>query len=236
MKRGRYAADVVKSLGLLVAAAGVAGMGAEALAQPIFQAYAVVGNPAGNQVYSPLGLDFQVLSPITITELGVFDSGGDGLSSSSLTVQVFSTSDFTTALASATIPSGTVASLMGGYRFSMLGMPLDLGLGSYSVVASGFTSADPEGNRNLGFQALVTDNGGGFISFTSSRYGNPLLPGVIDGPCAGQAQACYAAGSFKFEAQQEPPTSMPAPATLPVVALGVGAVAFASRRRRRTTT
>ena len=61
-------------------------------AQTTFTAYDVPFGTIGNQALPGLGVggDFRVLSPITVSQLGVFSSGTNGIQGSAqLTVQLF---------------------------------------------------------------------------------------------------------------------------------------------------
>ena len=72
------------------------------VARTTILAYSVPAGMVGTQSYtSGLGMDFDVLSPVIVTKLGVFDSGSNGLSST-LTVQLFRRSPPVSVLAALT--------------------------------------------------------------------------------------------------------------------------------------
>src|SRR5439155_26997171 len=89
-------------------------------------AYVVdAGTVGGQAVSAGLGMDFDVLTNIAVTHLGVFDSGGDGVNGSALlTVQLFSRSgNAGTVLATTTFTVADPGALIGGSRFKPLTSP-----------------------------------------------------------------------------------------------------------------
>ncbi len=182
----------------------VVGVGSAEAAE--FQAYSISGGTLdGNQGYTgALGNDFDVNSPIAIISLGVFDDDADGISGS-IDVHIFDLINPVPPLASKMI-TGAGDPLMGEFRFKDI-TPLILAPGNYSVVAYGFDGTDENGNENVGDIPLVTDGGGGLISFIDSRFGGadptvtfPTSMTVGIHACSGQPEACFAAGSFKYVA------------------------------------
>lgn len=75
---------------------------------------------------------------------------------------------------------------------------------------------DENGNQNVaGGIPLVTNDGGGLISFVNSRFGGgnptttfPTILTVGTFPCSGQAEACFGAGTFEFAATNNPPAAI----------------------------
>jgi len=118
---------------------------------------------------------------IEVFQLGVFDYQSDGLLAAH-TVTLFSNQ---IAVASVTIPAGTVAPLINAFRFEPLTTPLFLPAGNYAIVAYQMNGAnsgnDPYGNGNAaGF------NGGGNASAGSGIYdfvtsGSPAYPTQTSG-------------------------------------------------------
>ena len=103
---------------------------------------------------APLGNDFQVLAPIRVSSLGVFDSRGDGIdASSTLTVRLWAVDDHGTpddptddtgkVLAEQAFASDSPGILQGCYRFKSLSEPIDLQPGLYSVVVHGISHENP---------------------------------------------------------------------------------------------
>ena len=190
---------------------------------------------SGNQVWSgSLGMDFDVLAPITMNRLGVFDSGGDGLATR-LTATIYDRQT-PAALASITFGTGFTGILVNGSRFLNLASPLTLAAGFQgSIVAYGYSANEPNGNLGcnpapggscLGNSIVPSsmNTGGGLIAFVgSARYSNGTgYPTTLDGGPANR----YLAGTFSFE-----PTVIPEPVSL--LLLGMGAIAVVRHRSPR---
>ncbi len=163
---------------------------------------------AGNaETSGNLGLDFQVIRPIWVTDLGVFDSGQDGIQGG---VGVGLWSRTTGELLVGTTFVGEAGKIDEGTgsRFIPLEDALFLSPGDYTIVASGlhgedlFLHSDRDGGR-LG----TLDDGDGAIRFEgSSRYDvygpnrfeeepHHRLPSMQDvGPVNR-----WSAGTFKYE-------------------------------------
>jgi hypothetical protein len=164
-------------------------------------AYGTFVGAVGSQQYGgSLGMDFDVNFPITVSQLGVFDSGSNGLSRT-ITSQIWSRNGNSgSLLASLTFTPGNPGTLVGGDRFKPLGSPLILPPGSYTVVAYGYGVGEPNGNAAEGgpldSQKTLND-GGGRISFVgSSRYGNAgSFPSTQDSVGANR----YSAGTFQYQ-------------------------------------
>lgn len=169
-----------------------------------FIAYRVPAGTNGGQNYSgALGMDFVVESPVIISELGVFDSGSDGLNRD-IVAQLWSRDDRGTPspaddtgveiLATLTFTPGDDSTLIGGSRFKALSSPLTLPPGAYTMVASGYGSGELLYNGGSG-GAGTADAGGGLISYVgTSRFGSAgTFPNRTD-----QHVHQYAAGTFRF--------------------------------------
>ncbi len=171
-----------------------------------------------------LGLDFQVNTSISVSELGAFDNGStsnllgvDG--HSGVTVQIYNVSGTPTAVG----PSVTFTPTSAGFQVNgdafMNVTPFLLGPGTYSVVAFN------DDNYNTGSLANSTDteNSGGLISFIGSgRYGTgSSFPTTLDTGVSNK----YDAGTFAFDL-----ATVPEPSTFAL--FGLGALAFFVRRRR----
>ncbi|NJN06026.1 MAG: hypothetical protein HC814_06185, partial [Rhodobacteraceae bacterium] len=89
-------------------------------------AYQVPAGTVGTQNYPfPLGMDFDVVNPITITDLGVFDSGSNGLSLA-LSASLWNRNSTGAPLVTLAFPVGPTGTLIDGSRFLPLGSPLTL--------------------------------------------------------------------------------------------------------------
>ena len=173
-------------------------------------AYRVLTGTVGNQDYGgTLGMDFVVNESVLLTELGCFDSGGNGLGSN-ITVQLYARNTNGTptnyaddtagaVLASTTFFTTSPGTLLEGNRYKTLAAPVTLAPGSYTIVAYGYSAAEPNGNSATGWE---TNSGGGKISYVgTARYGNAgVFPTNIDGGPANR----YAAGTFKFAGPNDP--------------------------------
>ncbi len=197
-----------------------------------FIAYNVpVGTP-GNQDGFTLGLDFQVASPITITQLGLFDAGGDGFVGR-LNVRLYDITNINTPILLMTAafgpsPSNQGNTLIGGGASRYLAPTLigaaSLGLTvgkSYSIVADGFTPADQNGNYNPAVSSIAPQ-----IIATGLRYNSGIvgLPTAIDSGPPNK----YLAGTFAF---------VPEPGSIVLMGLGiVGMVGYGLRKKAHAST
>jgi len=210
-------------------------------AQTQYIANNVPAGTAGN--LSPqngaLGLDFYVNSPVTVSQLGVFDDLTNGISGSSvLTVQLYvhnvnedPSQDSGTLLETVTFDAANPGTLTGGSRFKALESPVTLLPGPYTIVAYGFDTNNPAGARGVapysGTAPWSLNDGGGLIEFKQSRTGsggsfpNNGSTGAADG---------YAAGTFIYTAANVPASLHAAD----YAALTAGNPAFRYVHRRRT--
>ena len=173
-------------------------------------AYRVFTGTVGNQDYGgTLGMDFVVNEGVQVTELGCFDSGGNGLGSD-ITVQLYARNTNGTptnfaddtagaVLATTTFSTASPGTLFEGSRFKPLAVPVALAAGSYTIVAYGYSAAELNGNSGTGWE---TNSGGGKLSFVgTARYGSAgAFPLSIDSAPANR----YAAGTFKFSGANDP--------------------------------
>jgi hypothetical protein len=173
-------------------------------------AYLVPAGTVGNQAFNgAVGMDFDVNpnQPIEVSELGVFDSGSDGLQTT-ITVKLYNrdTGQVVTQgaeVAQLTFAAGNTGELIGGSRFLALSTPLFLPAGFHgSIVAEGYGNGEELGNALIagtwspGPFPWTTADGGGEINFVGSgRFGSagdyPTNPG-------GGPVNCFAAGTFMF--------------------------------------
>ena len=217
----------VKSFKRLIVA--VIALAFAGVARADFIAYDVTSGLVGNQVFSgSVGMNFDTTAGATVTQLGVFDSGGDGLVSSKL-VQLYDR-DTQSLITSTTIAAGTSATLINGSRFVAI-TPILLTAGHhYTIVASGFTTADPL--YNSGFAGAVVpstlNTGGGILAFVGTgRYANTpgVFPTIID---TIPRPNPYAAGTFQF-------TAVPEPGSIALFGIGtLGLIGYRRLRNRST--
>ena len=111
---------------------------------------------AANNSGLNIGQTFTVANTnLEVFSLGVYDFGGDGLKAAH-DVILFSNQ---TAIASVTVPAGTAATLLHGFRFTSLGNPVTLLPGTYSVVAYQMNGT---ANNSDGYGDIGNPNHNGF--------------------------------------------------------------------------
>jgi hypothetical protein len=200
-------------------------------------AYVVPAGIPGNQQYTgSLGLDFNVVSDIVVTQLGVFHDS-TFLSTdiqAPLEARLYQRDDTNPCnyllLATIDFLPGDEGTPMDSSFFKPLNNPITLPTGfTGSIVASGYGGIEPNGNTNGGAAAWYTDDGGGLISFVGGgRYGQANNPGsfpkVIDGGPVNR----YAAGTFVFHAKTGGDAPAP-PAGIPRDCLSVNKVNLISQ-------
>jgi hypothetical protein len=106
------------------------------------------------------GYSFTLSSAVTVTHLGLFDFGNDGLITSHAVTIWTSTG---TQLIQTTIPAGTGGTLLDGFRYVSIA-PLTLTAGTYTI--GGFYAALSE-DRFLSFVPSITGASG--VSYGGSR-------------------------------------------------------------------
>jgi len=189
-------------------------------------AYVVPEGTSGVQqdFQGSLGLDFNVVSPIRIRSLGVFDDGSDGLSRI-ITAYVYDR-DTQAALASLVFTPDDASTLDGGSRFKNLDTPVLLLQGFRgTIAASGYGPGERNGNRPLNGQGpWSVDTGGCLIAFVgSARYGADPAAFPPSGDAGPPNQ--YAAGTFVFEPVS--PSEVPQPPENLTATGGAGNVTLA---------
>lgn len=122
-----------------------------------------------------VGLAFTLTSPVLVTDLGLWDSNNDGLSASHVVTVWTSTG---TTEAQVTIPSGTSATLTGGFRYASI-LPVLLPAGSYTIAGFYSSGSDPVAIQGLAVAASGltyngTRNGPGFAFPAGDSFGRPL--------------------------------------------------------------
>ncbi len=159
-------------------------------------AYNGVADVGSQDFNERVGLNFTLNSPVTITALGVFDDGQNGLTTT-IQVGIIRTSDGTTVAGPISI-TGSSDPLEFKFRMRSIS-PVILAVGNYVVVAVGFNTANPEGNSTVGsnYPGTETNSGGGLINFTNASFG-----GVGFGPPTQSYPTpnLFHAGTFKFSA------------------------------------
>ena len=198
---------------------------------------------SGNQYWGgELAQGFDVIAPIRVSRLGVFDSASETGFIGTVSAAIFSiTPDGNGGLTylnvsgtltfSGTDPS-TAGNLIGGDRFLNLATLLLLAPGSYEIVTAwpndfnGNSVCDGGGCGAPGttFTAPALDTGSGLISFTGDGYGGYNGAELLSLPLT--SSRYFNAGSFQFDdaAAPEPHSA--------VLALFGTIFALAAKRRR----
>jgi hypothetical protein len=186
---------------------------------------AVTTTPGGvfsNTGTYTLGWSFSVNSPISVTSLGAYDDGSDGLN---VAHDVGLWDSVGNLLASATVPAGTAGTLDSGYRFVSIS-PLGLNAGSTYYVAAVYFSNDNDGWLQDPLTVVTAPQ----ITYLSRQYefssGSLVFPDL-----AGSGTTGYFGGNFEFGGA----AALPEPASMALLAGGLG-VLFAVRKRRSLTT
>ncbi|NIP94026.1 MAG: hypothetical protein GWO24_11455, partial [Akkermansiaceae bacterium] len=184
-------------------------------------AYQIDEGTVGNQDFGgALGMDFIVNGSITVQELGVFDSGSDGLSRA-ITVELWSRDDGgtpdvfnddsgDTILAFSTFGVGEEGTLVGGSRFKPLAAPLELAEGTYTILAHGYGPGERNVNQggapNAGLSTADTE----FITFVGgSRFGDPAANGQFPNRPDGGPANRYGSGTFSFTTEDTDGDGLP---------------------------
>lgn len=163
------------------------------------------------------GFKFTALQPAVVTALGFHDDQLNGLVSAHQ-VAVYSTNG--TQLALATVAAGTVAPLIGEYRYATLGSSFQLQAGTEYVLAA-YTNAD-DGYRSLG---TPTSDPQISIVSTGAFYNY--------GPSLAFPASTFAAANFYGTANMLlVAVAVPEPGAFAMLSLGMVAVAGAAHRRR----
>ena len=146
-------------------------------------------------------------SDILITQLGVFDSGGDGLVNSHQVGLWRDGNVSGSLLASATVPAGTEAPLIGGYRWVEIS---PVRVHPYSlptfVVAAQYSAGDaddlvtPKPQVSQSFFDVHPETFAGRASIGSDLP----FPGFPRSPCEGCAGELFWEPNFQFEIVPEP--------------------------------
>jgi hypothetical protein len=167
-----------------------------------------------------LGWQFTLSSTVTVTDLGYFDAGNDGLFDSH-SVGIFNS--IGVLLVSATVPSGTGGTLLDGFRFTPAA-PTILGPGSYTI--GGYANSTSLDDFLFGTSGAATISGLTLGSAVQSSFGPTSL--TFPNGVNGFATQGYFGPNFMT-------SSVPEPGAWSLLALGLPTLAlmrWANTRRR----
>jgi hypothetical protein len=106
-------------------------------------AYDVDAATNGNQAYTgALGMDFDVVTPINVYALGVYDSGQDGLAVP-LVARIYDRDNPAAAVVTINFAAGMTGTLVNGSRYLSLPCPLSLPAGFHGTIeADGYGATE----------------------------------------------------------------------------------------------
>ena len=156
---------------------------------------------------------------MAITQLGVFDNGGDGLVNSHQVGLWGVDGTVPTLLASVTIPAGTAAPLIGGYRYMPITpvlIPPGYRLPRQFVVGAEYSADDADDPVTLQYAGLADGvflsslRGLGTFGFAGYGMGLPFpqYGYFLPGPEGGQGIPLFAEVNFQFQVVPEPSVSL----------------------------
>ena len=191
-------------------------------------------DPAGNQTWGGVGLEFTVSTSLTVSELGIFDANQDGIAAPDATPLTAQLWENGSVLASAVFSVSSQGTLDAGskYRFKSIA-PVVLTSGNTYVLAGyGWSASDQEHNSNIG-GLPDTFNGGGVATYINSRW----TPNGSD-PAGTFLSQSFAPGSPNFfsaaNLTYDSTAAVPEPTTMFLMAGGFAALAgFRIRSKKR---
>jgi PEP-CTERM motif len=179
-----------------------------------------------------LALNFNVLSPISVTELGVFNASGSGTITGTIQVAIYNTVTNTEVTPVVTFHGNyTPAGL--GYDLFQAITPVVLGIGSYQVDAVGFSGSDLNGNLNTGSSSgPILNNSAGLLAFTGASwdFSSSLNEPFACSSCVSLStqSSQFDAGTFSYGTVV---TTTPEPSTMTLLGIGLIGLAVAFRRK-----
>jgi hypothetical protein len=178
---------------------------------------------AGNQAWSGVGLTFNVVDPqVEVLELGIYDSGADGIigENTVLTTVLFDAAQTVIASMNFTAADPGTFDAASNYWFKPIS-PLALPVGQYTIVGYGWDSANLEHNSNLGGPGPTFNSGG--IQFVQSVWTATGADPAPTWPTQSGAPDYFDGPNMLVR--------VPAPGAILLSAAGMGIVGYLRRRR-----
>lgn len=171
-----------------------------------------------DELHHSRGFRFIPTVNMTVSALGYFDQGADGLQDAHI-VGIF---DGDTLVRSANIPAGTVARLTGSFRYAEVST-LELTAGNVYTIA-GTSGLDPWAYAftDLNFDPRVAGSSTGYYTFSD--------PYTLARPASSFGYQHYAGPNFEFTAAAEA-SSVPEPASLLLLLTALGLIVSLRGRR-----
>ncbi len=202
---------------LALASTVMIAVAAQAGVQPAITFDNTTGQTLGNPPFT-LGWSFSTNSAVTVSSLGVFDSGLDGLANS-YQVGIFNSGG--TLLTSTTVQSGTVDPLINQFRYASTA-PVTLAAGgTYSIGALYLTGSDGLVAAPGGFGIPVNFAVNSAITFLDAEY---AFGSSLTAPQNGAGGEGYFGPNFLAG-------GVPELSTWAMMIIGFGGVALQIRRR-----
>ena len=163
-----------------------------------------------------------------VNYLGYYDNGGDGLANSHV-VSLWDNSAGNTLLATVTVPAGTSAPLVNGFRWVQLPSTVGLTYNNYYIIDAQVDNVDTwgdliTGDAQVSFSGQYANLDDGYQFSRAGRYGG-------SDPASNQAggsDAIYPAANLGYNV-----IPVPEPATLGLMGIGMAAVLGFMRKQRR---
>ncbi|MFA6290086.1 MAG: PEP-CTERM sorting domain-containing protein [Opitutaceae bacterium] len=181
-------------------------------------------------VYGIYGLVFYSTIDITVRSVGFYDLGGDGLVDAHRVGFGSGSGGDIWPFAEATIPDGTTAALVDGFRWINLSTPIELVANTYYTVA---------GEMLFGSDPMLTNNSSDYtladyVGVSAGRY-NYGITWTDGSPSTNNPSTQTLTGIFvavNFSTESLGSNTVPEPSTYAAFA-GVAALLFCGWRRRR---
>jgi len=165
-----------------------------------------------------LGFEFTVNQDISVTSLGVYDSGMNGLSNDA---QVGIWDNNGNLLASAIVGAGTAGELDGYFRFTdIAALALSIGNSYYAGSYSGDTASSC--NTNQGGSCIIDP----IINVIQDRYAGIYSFG-FPSSSNGRTQGSWLGANFRYNEA----AAVPAPGSLALIGAGLLGMALVRRRK-----